>query len=130
MYGQKRPVWQWVIICLCLGVVVYAGIYYFFFAKKSYSQPTQVQSKATLTSDGFSPSNLTIRAGSSVTWTNKSGKIATVDSGPHPLHTVYSPLNLGSFADGSTLTLTFDKPGTYGYHNHLNPSEGGTIIVE
>ena len=83
-----------------------------------------------LTADGFSPATLTIEAGAKVTWINKSGGAATVNSGPHPTHTNYSPLNLGTFRDGETLSLAFDKAGTYGYHNHLNPSQKGTIVVE
>lgn len=90
----------------------------------------QSQNTITLTQSGFSPATLTIKAGQTVTWTNKSGEEATVNSDPHPVHTNYAPLNLGQFADGQTLTLTFSTPGTYGYHNHLNPSERGTIIVQ
>lgn len=83
-----------------------------------------------LTADGFSPATLTIKAGTPVTWTNKSGENATVSSDPHPTHTNYKPLNLGKFSDGESLSLTFDKPGTYAYHNHLNSSQTGTVIVE
>lgn len=140
-YG-KRPLWQWVIIYLIIGGIIYAGIYYSFLAKKGgYSQssstsatenPTvqQSQNTVTLTSDGFSPATLTIKTGEAVTWVNKSGETATVNSDPHPTHTDYTPLNLGNFPDGGTLTLTFDKPGTFGYHNHLNPSVRGTITVQ
>ncbi len=118
--------------------IIYAGIYYFFLAKKggynsNQSAPLpaqQSQNTVTLTANGFSPTSLTIKAGQTVTWVNKSGEAATINSAPHPVHTSYPPLNLGNFPDGGTLSLTFDKPGTYGYHNHLNPSEQGTIIVE
>lgn len=152
---SKRPFWQWVIIYLIIGGVVYAGIYYFFLAKNrrySYNQPVnpvqptpvqgfstpspttqkdmQSQNTITLTSSGFSPASLTVKVGDTVTWENRSGLVATVDSDPHPVHTNYPPLNLGNFSDGEELTFTFDKPGTYGYHNHLNTSEKGTIIVE
>lgn len=156
-YG-KRPLWQWVVIYLVIGGVIYAGIYYFFLAKKGgynsnqsgqyqTQQPTsqqqasptttqasptvqQSQNTVTLTANGFSPASLTIKAGQTITWMNKSGEGAAVNSDPHPVHTTYPPLNLGSFPDGGTLTLTFDKPGTYGYHNHLNSSERGTITVQ
>lgn len=159
-YG-KRPLWQWVVLYVILGIIVYGLIYYFFFAKKggyNYNQTgnqypttqqvttrpsvspsssqtatpstTTQQHLVTLTPNGFSPTNLTIKAGSTVTWTNNSGQPATVNSDPHPTHTDYPPLNLGQFANGGTLSLTFTKPGTYGYHNHLNPSERGSIIVQ
>ncbi len=147
-YG-KRPLWQWVAIYAVVGIVVYGLIYYFVLAKKggnSYnSSPTNPpntssestssgteasQDIITLTADGFSPATLTVKAGTKVTWNNASGIKATVSSNPHPIHTDYQPLNLGSFPNGGTLFLTFDKPGTYGYHNHLNPSQTGTIVVQ
>ena len=148
-YG-KKSFWQWLIIYIIIGGIIYALVYYFILAKKgggySYAPsnnsatqsqtpslaPSAVENQAsvTLTSSGFSPATLTIKAGTTVTWTNKSGSDATVNSNPHPVHTDYPPLNLGSFSDGGTLSLKFDKPGTYGYHNHLNPSEKGTIIVQ
>lgn len=31
-YG-KRPLWQWIVIYIIVGGIVYAGIYYFVFAK-------------------------------------------------------------------------------------------------
>lgn len=31
-YG-KKPLWQWIVIYIVVGGVVYAGIYYFVFAK-------------------------------------------------------------------------------------------------
>lgn len=95
--------------------------------------PTQTaleETKVTLTSDGFSPKSITIKKGSKVVWTNSSGKVATVDSAPHPVHTSYPPLNLGSFNDGDSLELSFPDPGSYKYHDHLNASHGGTITVE
>lgn len=151
-YG-KRPLWQWIILYLVIGIIVYGLVYYFVFAKKGnnlYNQgnyQTQIspaptlttqttppaaseQSAVTLTQNGFSPSTITVKAGTKVMWTNKSGEAATVNSDPHPVHTDYPPLNLGSFSDGGTLSLTFDKPGRYGYHNHLNPGERGTVIVQ
>lgn len=84
----------------------------------------------TLTANGFSPATLTIKAGDKVTWINKSGAAATVNSDPHPTHTNYPELNLGQFSDGESLSLTFPKAGTYGYHNHFNPTQKGTIIVQ
>lgn len=95
--------------------------------------PTQVmkeENKIDLTVSGFSPKNLTIKKGAKVVWSNNSGKTATINSNPHPVHTSYTPLNLGSFNDGETLELIFDKAGTYNYHNHFNASQGGTITVE
>lgn len=145
-YG-KRPLWQWFLIYAVVGLVAYGLVYYFVFSKKgetinnapsippaasseATSSATVSQDAVTLTANGFSPASITVKAGTKVTWNNQSGAGAIVNSDPHPIHTAYPPLNLGSFKDGGTLSLTFDKSGTYGYHNHLNPSQTGTVIVQ
>jgi plastocyanin len=88
------------------------------------------QTVVVLTEKGFEPASLTIKAGQTVVWLNKSGAAATVNSDNHPLHLLYSPLNLGKFEDGEKLQLTFEKPGKYGYHDHFHASKRGVIIVE
>ena len=93
-------------------------------------QTTQEESTITYGTNGFSPATLTIKAGTKVTWTNKSGKTFDVESDPHQIHTSYPPMNFGAFSDGSSVSLVFDKTGTYRYHNHLNPSQTGTVIVQ
>lgn len=155
-YGKSNWV-KLIFIYLVIGGVLYAGVYYFVLSKNEtgYNQtqtppvnkeqsapataPTQAsptaavpqtQNGVVLSSSGFMPQTLTIKAGETVTWENSSGGTATVNSDPHPIHTNYPPLNLGQFNDGGTLTLKFDKPGAYGYHNHLNPSQTGKIVVE
>lgn len=84
----------------------------------------------TVTANGFEPRTLTIKVGAKVTWTNKSGETVTVNSDPHPAHTLWPFLNVERFNDGSSASITFDKAGTYTYHNHLNSSQKGTVIVE
>ncbi len=142
--------WQWVVIYVVGAGVIYGLVYFLFLAKKggtgygsspavntstSTQQVTpgaagQTENTVTLDSNGFAPATLTVKAGGTVTWWNKSGQQATVNSNPHPVHTDYPPLNLGSFPDGGSLSLKFDQPGSYGYHNHANPSQRGTIVVE
>ncbi len=84
----------------------------------------------TLNVTGFVPQVLTIHRGQTVTWVNNSGQQATVNSDPHPTHTAYPPLNLGEFNDGDSLSLRFPKTGRYGYHNHFDATQTGTIIVD
>ncbi len=141
---NKKPLWQWITIYLIVGAVVYGLVYYFVLGKKdgynyspatvtptrTISETTAQKNTVTLTADGFKPASLTIKSGTKVTWTNKNGEMANVSSDPHPTHTNYPALNLGTFKDGGTLSLTFDKAGTYGYHNHLNAAQTGTIVVE
>lgn len=93
-------------------------------------QPAASESAVTLTSTGFNPQVITVKTGTKVVWTNSSGQIGNVNSVPHPTHSTYPPLNLGNFLDGATVSLIFDTAGTYGYHNHLDASKTGTVVVQ
>lgn len=105
-------------------------------AAPSAQQPTsspsasQTTSIVTETNTGFTPQTVTVKTGEKVTWTNKSGAMGNVSSANHPTHLVYPKLNLGDFAEGASVSLVFDTAGTYKYHNHLNPSRFGTVVVE
>lgn len=83
-----------------------------------------------LADSGFVPKDITVKAGTTVVWINKSGKAATVNSDDHPTHQLYPFLNLGELPNSSSLQVVFDKVGKYTYHNHLNASETGTVVVE
>lgn len=130
-----------VLSAIVIAIIIVGGI--FFFAKQNPNNangtptPTQVMAQQaenatviTLTKTGFTPNNLTVKAGTTVKWVNNSGVIGQVDSDPHPVHTSYPPMNFQAFSDGSSVELVFDKPGIYHYHNHLNPSQTGTITVQ
>ena len=88
------------------------------------------ETKVTISSTGFSPKVISVKTGNSVTWINSDSANHTVNSSPHPVHTDYTPLNLGTIAPGSSKSLTFPTAGTYKYHDHLNPTLFGSVTVE
>lgn len=45
-YG-KRPLWQWILLYVVIGALVYGLIYYFVFANKGYNYQQQYQSPKT-----------------------------------------------------------------------------------
>jgi plastocyanin len=120
----------WLFIFLIAAGLVYAGTTFFQKASSAPSAPLAGTNTVILSDTGFSPQTLTIKPGDNVTWVNQSQSDATVNSDPHPTHTDYPPLNLGSFLPGASLSLIFNSPGTYKYHNHLNPSQTGTVVVK
>ncbi len=101
---------------------------------------------ATITYNGssFSPANVTIAKGGTVTWVNQGSGSMWVASGVHPTHTLYDgtneqahcaagytgPAPFDQCGNGSNFTFTFDKTGSFQYHNHLNPSANGTVVVQ
>ncbi len=85
----------------------------------------------TYTNDGFSPAVLRVKLGDTVTFKNNSGEDLWVASNPHPTHTGLSGFDAQTgIGQGESYVYTFTRLGTWGYHNHLHPAFGGTIVVE
>jgi plastocyanin len=93
--------------------------------------PTQT---LTVTYDGksFSPSTITINKGDSITFINNNSDGMSVASNPHPTHTIYPEFDQYKTSERGQkeFTFTFTKIGSWGYHNHVNPSAVGTVIVK
>lgn len=81
------------------------------------------------TNEGFSPNTITIKKGSTVTVTNTSDANVMLSSADHPTHEEQPELNMEMLKPGESGTLTLTKVGTWGYHDHVNASMTGTIIV-
>ncbi|MBM3309724.1 MAG: copper-binding protein [Candidatus Altiarchaeales archaeon] len=78
----------------------------------------------------FTPQVLTIKSGSTVTWTNEDSAPHIVASNPHPTHTDLPGFESKRLSKGESYSYTFTQTGTFGYHCHLHPSMTGQIIVE
>ncbi len=84
-----------------------------------------------LTSEGFSPRTLTIRAGETVTFTSERGKYFWPASDFHPTHTLFPAFDSKKpVAPSDSWSFTFEKPGTYPFHDHLAAYFFGIIKVE
>lgn len=94
------------------------------------STPASDLATITYSDNGFSPSSVKIKAGGKLTVTNSSSSTVQFDSNPHPIHTDNSELNIGTINAGESKTVTLNKTGDWGYHNHLDSSQKGTITVE
>lgn len=84
----------------------------------------------TYSDSGFSPSTVTVKTGDTIAIKNTSSRDMQFDSDPHPAHTDNTELNVGIVAPGQSMTFKVTTTGTYGYHNHLNPTDTGTIVVQ
>lgn len=83
------------------------------------------------TAAGFSPNTVTVKKGMVVKFTNKSGSQMEVASNPHPTHTDYPGFDQWKslFKGQDVYPFSFDKVGTWGYHNHMKPTDKGTVVV-
>lgn len=88
---------------------------------------------------GFSPNTLTIKKGGKVIFKNEGSSPMRPASGIHPTHRLYPTTGgcigstfdaCGAISPNQSWSFIFDIPGTWKYHDHLNPSKTGTIIVE
>lgn len=91
----------------------------------------------TIAGGGFNPEQVTVWSGDSVTWSS-SGASHWPASNAHPTHGDYSSGDgcIGSQLDackpleaGQSYTFRFDKTGTWGIHDHLNPGLGMSVKV-
>lgn len=93
--------------------------------------PTQTASTTLVyTDDGFEPSKITVKVGSVIEIKNNSSRAVQFSSDPHPAHTKNDELNQSTTPAGGSQQFTVTKTGSYGFHNHLNSSHTGTVVVE
>lgn len=95
--------------------------------------------------DGYSPSQVTVKKGATVTWTAEGRSDMWVATAPHPAHTGYpgdgtsrsthcasdyaGPKPFDQCAPGASYSFKFDQVGTFAYHDHMNASNFGKVVV-
>lgn len=132
-YDSMSSTTRYVILIACTITLIMACM---FAGCSSYqSAPSSPPAAPTLKPDAnsitiekfaFNPATLTVKPGSSVTWTNRDGVDHTIvtDSG--------SPVQFKSenLANGASFSFTFAQPGTYTYRCSIHPSMKGTVLVQ
>jgi len=71
----------------------------------------------------FAPAALTVKAGSTVTWTNH-------DDEPHTVVSDTGLFRSAALDTNESFSFKFDKPGTYHYACSIHPRMVGTITVQ
>jgi len=147
------------VVTIAIIAVVLVGGYFLFFggapqqtpsvlepsSQQPITEPPASQAPAvkenvvTYTDNGYSPSTLKVKNGETVIFKNQSSRAMWTASAVHPTHRNYPTTGgcLGSTFDacsgiqpGGSWSFKFDIAGTWKYHNHLSPSDTGTIVVE
>ena len=83
-----------------------------------------------ITSNGFNPSSMIIDGGDTITFKNFDTKSHDIESNPHPIHNQNLEMNLGIISPGQEKSVTLNGQGSYGYHDHLDSTKTGQIIVD
>jgi plastocyanin len=71
----------------------------------------------------FAPTPLTVKAGSTVTWTNK-------DDEPHTVVSDTGEFKSGGMDTNDSFSHKFDRPGTYHFTCSIHPRMVGTVVVQ
>lgn len=77
--------------------------------------------KVSITDSGFTPAEVSIRAGQTIAWTNDGTTQHTV---------TWGDVDSGGIAQGDTYSHTFEQAGTYDYFCRYHPSQKGTVTVQ
>jgi plastocyanin len=76
----------------------------------------------TIDNFAFVPATLTVRAGSTVTWTNR-------DEEPHTVAAADGSFHSPGMGTGATYSHTFPSAGKFDYVCSIHPSMHGTVVV-
>lgn len=142
LHGLRNDMDRYTILgAIAAGVLLFgAGAYWFFSPSSQPAQPGPVMATISYTDDGFVPTEVTIKKGEAVRWTNDSSKVMWPASGVHPTHSLYPEKSdsdcLGSTFDaceqlppGMTWEFTFHEVGNWRFHDHITPSKIGIVHV-
>lgn len=78
----------------------------------------------------FNPAMIKIKRGDKVNWVNKSKQKVWPASGVHPTHELYSAFDAKrGLEPGENYGFTFEKTGSWKYHDHLNAGVTGVVEV-
>ena len=90
--------------------------------KATMAAPPAANAEIKIDNFSFTPSELTVPAGTEVTWTNR-------DDIPHNVVTEDKSIKSKVLDTNDKFSFTFAKPGTYSYFCSLHPKMKGTVIV-
>jgi plastocyanin len=95
-------------------------------ASSSAATSATMSNQVTIQNYMFSPMAITVKVGTTVTWTNKDSVSHTITA-DNVSSDAPSSMDI---ADGKSYSFTFKKAGTYTYHCFPHPYMHGTVIVK
>jgi plastocyanin len=109
-----------IIACSALGAVVGSVLAGGVLFARAEGTPNAV----TIDNFFFTPGTITVKTGTTVTWTNR-------DDIPHGIASSNNAFKKSAALDtDESYSFTFTTPGTYQYFCYLHPKMVGSIVVE
>ncbi len=97
--------------------------------KEKISVPVHRAALVSITSKGFVPAVLNVKAGTRIVWTNTDQTVHQIVSNPHPTHKDLPGLKSEILNKDQTYEYMADKTGSFGYHDEMNPVINGRIEI-
>jgi plastocyanin len=111
-----RPIIASSVLGAVVGSVLAAGVL--------FARAEGAANAVTIDNFSFTPATVTVKAGTTVTWTNK-------DDIPHGIGATNNAFPKSKALDtDDSYSFTFTTPGTYQYFCYLHPKMVGSIVVE
>jgi len=111
-----RPIIASSVLGAVIGSVLAAGVL--------FVHAADLSNTVSIDNFTFTPKALTVKAGSTVTWTNH-------DDIPHGIASSDNTFKKSAALDtDDSYSFTFTAPGTYQYFCYIHPHMVGTIVVE
>ena len=111
-----RPVFTATVLGAAVGSLLAASVL--------FAQADGPPSTVSIDNFTFGPPTLTVKAGTTVTWTNK-------DDIPHGIASSSNVFKRSAALDtDDSYSFTFTTPGTYQYFCYLHPHMVGSVVVE
>jgi plastocyanin len=111
-----RPIIASTVLGAVVGSVLAAGVL--------LAQADETPNAITIDNFSFGPDSLTVKAGTTITWTNK-------DDIPHGIGSANNAFKKSPALDtDDSFSFTFTTPGTYQYFCYLHPKMVGSIVVQ
>ncbi len=151
---MDNKAWVWVVVVIV--ILVGGFVYYNNYSSPANlpdntpnggnNPPVSSPKEWTVATDGttFNPKELTIKKGDTVTWKNEGESDVWPASATHPTHMVYPGSDIkkcgtaeeGAIFDachgmkkGESWSFKFNEVGEWGYHDHMQTTVFGKIIV-
>ena len=90
---------------------------------------TKPEVQVSISQQGFSPKSVQVKLGDMVTWINNGTSEHEIAADPFPTKTSLPGLDSGQMSIGQSYQFKFTTPGTYTYHDQLNPLLSGVVVV-
>lgn len=131
--NRKRRAGITALLSLIIFIAAVLLVRHFVFSNKESNDTNGNQGRVAvvrITDQGFEPSTLTVPVGTRVLWTNTGQTMRQIASNPYPRNDSLPNLKSEILNNKQTYSYSAQTAGTFGYHDQLQPTINGTLVIK